>query len=71
MEPVLVSGGTLRWRAKQTRDWLTKIEELGLVVLEQAESSKIRVLEPYKEADLTKRTRSKLDFVQKPVTINQ
>ena len=59
----LVSGGTLRWRAKQTREWLTKIEELGLVVLEQAESSKIRVLEPYKEADLTKRTRSKKQLV--------
>ncbi len=50
----LVSGGTLRWRAKQTREWLTRIEELGLVVLEQAENSKLRVLEPYKETDLNK-----------------
>ena len=58
-----VSGGTLRWRAKQTREWLTKIEELGVVVLEQAESGKLRVLEPYKETDLTKQPRSKKEVV--------
>ena len=32
-------------------------------MLEQAESSKLRVLEPYKETDLTKQPRSKKEVV--------
>ena len=43
-----VPAGTLRRRAAETRSWLTKIEELGFVALEN-EGKEVRVLETYPE----------------------
>ena len=43
-----VTEGTVRWRAKQARKWLSEMERMGLVVLEQVGRNKVRVLEPYR-----------------------
>jgi hypothetical protein len=43
-----VPAGTLRRRAAETRSWLTKIEEMGFVALEN-EGKEVRVLETYPE----------------------
>ena len=43
-----VTEGTVRWRAKQARKWLSEMEHMGLVVLEQVGGNKVRVLEPYR-----------------------
>ena len=45
-----VPPGTLRRRASQTREWLTKLESIGIVALEMVDDG-IRVLEPYPTQD--------------------
>ena len=39
---------TLRSRAKETRDWLIRMEYMGLVVLEHRGRRLVRILEPYR-----------------------
>ena len=46
-----VPDATLRVRANEIRDWLSKLERMGLVVLEWVDGRKVRVLEPYRGSE--------------------
>ena len=46
-----VPDATLRGRANEIRDWLSKLERMGLVVLEWVDGRKVRVLEPYRGSE--------------------